>query len=225
MKVKERMNKNVITVDLNSSLTEAFQLLKENNIRRLPVMNKGRVIGIVTISDLNKAAPSTATSLSMHEINYLLIKTKIKDILPKKQIVITIGPENYIETAAKLMRRNNISSLPVIDENGNLVGIVTETDIFDALIEILGVKQAHSRIDFYTYERRGALAEITGMIAAKDKNILNTVAYYDESKNLYKLIFRLEELNVDDVVKELENRGYEVESVIIRQEEEWTNNA
>lgn len=220
MKVKERMKEKVITVDLDSSLTEAFYLLKENNIRRLPVMNKGKVIGIITISDLNKAAPSTATSLSIHEINYLLIKTKIKDILPKKQKVISIGPDNYIETAAKLMRRNTISSLPVIDEKGKLVGIVTETDIFDALIDILGVKRTHSRIDFYTTERRGALAELTGIIADKDKNILNTVAYYDEKKGLYKIIFRLEELNVDDVVQELQDRGYEVESVIVRQENE-----
>ena len=219
MKVKERMRDNVITVNLDSNLIEAFHLLKENNIRRLPVMNKGKVVGIITLSDLNKAAPSTATSLSIHEINYLLIKTQIKDILPKNQVVITIGPENYIETAAKLMRKNTISSLPVIDGKGSLVGIVTETDIFDALIEILGVKRTHSRIDFYTAEKKGALAEITGMITAKDKNIINTVAYYDEKKGLYKLILRLEELEVDDVIKELKDRGYEVESVIVRHEE------
>ncbi len=220
MKVKERMTEKVITVDLDSSLTDAFYLLKENNIRRLPVMNKGKVVGIITLSDLNKAAPSSATSLSVHEINYLLMKTKIKDILPRKQKVISISPDNYIETAAKLMRQNRISGLPVIGEKNQLAGIVTETDIFDALIDILGVKRTHSRIDFYTSERQGALAEITGMIAAKGKNILNTVAYYDEKKALYKLIFRLEELEVDDVVEELKNRGYEVESVIVRQQNE-----
>ncbi|KUG04745.1 cbs domain protein [hydrocarbon metagenome] len=220
MKVKERMTEKVITVDLECSLTEAFFLLKENNIRRLPVMDKSHLVGIITLSDLNKAAPSTATSLSMHEINYLLMKTKINDILPKKQKVISISPDNYIETAAKLMRQNRISGLPVISENGTLAGIVTETDIFDALIDILGVKRTHSRIDFYTSERQGALAEIVGMIAAKGKNILNTVAYYDEKKGLYKLIFRLEELEVDDVLQELDMRGYEVESVIVRQENE-----
>lgn len=218
MKVKERMVGDVITVDLDSSLNDAFILLKENNIRRLPVKSKGKVIGIVTISDLNRAAPSAATSLSIHEINYLLMKTKIKDILPKKQKLISIKPDTYIETAAKIMRLNNISSLPVIDEKGNLAGIVTETDIFDALIDILGVKRVHSRIDFYSIERQGTLAEIAGMIAAKGKNILNTVVYFDEKKALYKLVFRLEELEVDDVVQELKKRGYEVESVIVREE-------
>ncbi len=220
MKVKERMTANVKTVEIESSLTDAFFLMEENNIRRLPVMKKDKVVGIITLSDLNKAAPSSATSLSVHELNYLLMKTKIKEILPKKQKVISIGPDNYIETAAKLMHQNKISGLPVIDEKNRLVGIVTETDIFVAFIDILGVKRTHSRIDFYTSERQGTLAEITGMIASKGKNILNTVAYLDEKKGLYKLIIRLEELEIDDVVKELENRGYEVESVIIRPENE-----
>ena len=218
MKVKDRMARNVKTVELESSVTEAFHIMKENKIRRLPVMEKGKVVGIITLSDLNQAAPSSATSLSMHEINYLLMKTKIKDILPKKQKIVTIGPNNYIETAAKLMRMNTVSGLPVIDETDKLVGIVTETDIFDAFIDILGVKTTHSRIDFYTAERQGTLAEITGMIAAKGKNIINTVVYYDEKKGMYRLIFRLEEQDVQDVVSELEHRGYEVESVIVHQE-------
>ncbi len=218
MKVKERMNRQVITIDQDESLTEAFQLLKENNIRRLPVMHKNKVVGIVTLSDLNKAAPSAATSLSIHEINYLLMKTKIKNILPKDQKVISIRPDSYIETAAKFMRENKVSGLPVIDDKGKLVGIVTETDIFDAMIDILGVKRTHSRIDFYVKERPGTLAEIVNMIAEKGKNILNTVAYYDAKRDMYKLIFRLEELEVDDIVKELRDRCYEVESVIIRQE-------
>ncbi len=219
MQVKNRMSMNVKTVTPETSVSEAFYLMKECNIRRLPVVVKGKVVGIVTLSDLNKAAPSSATALSVHEINYLLEKTKIKDILPKNQKVITIGPDNYIETAAKRMRQNTVSGLPVIDKDGKLVGIVTETDIFDALIDILGVKTDHSRIDFYTAERQGALAEITGMIASKGKNIINTVAFWDEKKQMYRIAFRLEELEVDDVVNELKARGYEVESVTIHPNE------
>ncbi len=146
MKVKDRMATGVKTVDVESSITEAFRLMKDNKIRRLPVMDKGKLVGIVTLTDLNHASPSSATSLSIHELNYLLAKTKIRDIIPKKQKLITIGPENYIETAAKIMRENTISGLPVV-EDGKLVGIVTETDIFDALIDILGVRRQHTRID------------------------------------------------------------------------------
>lgn len=218
MKVKERMTENVVCIDMESSVTEVFYLMKEHNIRRMPVLSKGKVFGIVTLSDLNKVAPSSATSLSMHEINYLLMKTRIKDVLPKQQELVSISPDSYIETAAKLMREHKVSGLPVINDQGKLVGIVTETDLFAALIDILSVQRQHSRIDFYTSERQGALAEITGMIAAKGKNILNTVVYYDEKKGLYKLIFRLEELEIEDVVQELKDRGYEVESVILRSE-------
>jgi len=218
MQVKNRMSKGVKIISPETSVSEAFYLMKENSIRRLPVVNNGKVVGIVTLSDLNKAAPSSATALSMHELNYLLVKTKIKDILPKKQNVVTIGPENYIETAAKRMRKHTISGLPVMDKDSKLVGMITETDIFDAFIDILGVKVDHSRIDFYTAERQGTLAEITGMIAAKGKNILNTVVFWDEKKNMYRVVFRLEELEVDDVVNELKNRGYEVEAVTIHPE-------
>lgn len=217
MKVRERMSENVRTVGMETNINEAFSLMKENNIRRLPVVEKGKVVGIITLSDLNQAAPSTATTLSIHELNYLLAKTKIKDVLPKKQQVITISPDNYIETAAKVMRKYRISGLPVV-ENNNLVGIVTETDIFDAFIDILGVKKTHSRIDLYTADRPGTLASITGMIAAKGKNIINTVVYFDEKKGKYKMIVRIEELDCEEVVAELKRSGYEVESVIVSPE-------
>ena len=217
MKVRDHMTENVKTVGMDTNINEAFSLMKESSIRRLPVVEKGKVTGIITLSDLNQAAPSSATTLSIHEINYLLAKMKIKDIIPKKQKVITIGPETYIETAAKLMRKNRISGLPVIDKD-QLVGIVTETDIFDALIDILGVKKTHSRIDFYTSDRPGTVASITGMIAEKGKNILNTVVFFDEKRGLYKMIVRIEELDCEDVIAELKKGGYEVESVIVYSE-------
>ncbi len=219
MKVKDRMTTGVKTVQLETSVAEAFRMMKDNNIRRLPVLEKDKLVGIITLTDLNQAAPSTATTLSIHELNYLLAKTKIKDILPKKQKVITVSPESYIETAAKIMRQNKISGLPVI-ENGKLVGIVTETDIFDALIDILGVKKAHSRIDLYVRERPGTLAEITSVIAESGINILNTVVYYEDKKDRYKIILRLESLQNDELIKKFAAKGYEIESVIVRAEED-----
>lgn len=215
MKVKNRMTENPRTVGLDTSVTEAFSLMKENSIRRLPVVDKGKVVGIITVSDLNQATPSMATTLSIHELNYLLAKTKIKDVMPKKQKLITVSPENYIETAARQMREYKVSGLPVIDENEKLVGIITETDIFDAFIDILGVSRPHTRIDFYTSDRPGTIAGITGMIAEKGKNIVNTVVFFDKKKNQYKMVIRIEELECQDVVEALKDRGYEVESVII----------
>lgn len=214
MKVKERMTADVKTVNPDTSITEAFRIMKDSNIRRLPVMQGQNLIGIVTLTDLNQASPSAATSLSIHELNYLLAKTKIKDILPRKQQVFTVSSHNYIETAAKIMRQQQISGLPVVDD-GQLVGIVTETDIFDALIDILGVKQPHSRIDLYVPSGPGSLADITGIIASHEINIINTVVYYDEKKFRYKVIIRIEELNGKEIAEELNKKGYEIESVIV----------
>ncbi|MGE5391490.1 MAG: CBS and ACT domain-containing protein [Deltaproteobacteria bacterium] len=215
MKVKDRMNSNVKTVDLESGINDAFVIMKENNIRRLPVMNQGKVVGIVTLSDLNRAAPSFATSLSIYELNYLLARIKIRDVMPKEQKLLTIQSDTYIETAARIMRDNKVSGLPVVDD-GKLVGIITETDLFDALIDILGVHNAHSRIDFIVKDRPGPIAEVTGMIAARGINITNIVVYFDEKKAQYKVILRMEELNYQPVVDEMIARGYEIESIQIR---------
>ncbi|MGI5920361.1 MAG: CBS and ACT domain-containing protein [Syntrophomonadaceae bacterium] len=216
MKVKDRMTTEVRTVDLDTSVTEAFRVMKDNNVRRLPVMDKEKLVGMITLSDLNQASPSSATTLSIHELNYILAKTKVKDILPKKQNLITIGPDNFIETAAKIMRQHLISGLPVM-EDGKLVGIVTETDLFDALVDILGVNTPHSRIDIYAVDRPGSLAEITQIIARRGINILNTVVYFDKKKCRYKIILRMEETNCDEIMAEIKSRGYEIESVLIRQ--------
>ncbi|MGI5879968.1 MAG: CBS and ACT domain-containing protein [Syntrophomonadaceae bacterium] len=214
MKVKDRMSTNVMVVQMDSSLTEAFRIMKENKIRRLPVMEKDKLVGIVTLTDLNRAAPSSATSLSIHELNYLLAKTKIKDILPKKQEVLTISSDSYIETAARIMRHNVISGLPVVDD-GKLVGIVTETDIFDAFIDILGVKKPHSRIDVYIMDRPGTLVDLIGIISSKGISLLNTVVYYDEKKDKYKAILRVETLDCEAIVEDIKKHGYEIDSVIV----------
>lgn len=216
MKVKDRMTTKVITVSPDTSISEAFRLMKENDIRRLPVVDKDKPVGIITLTDLNQASPSSATSLSIHELNYLLAKTKIKDIIPKKQNLITVSPDAYIETAAKLMRKNTVSGLPVI-ENEKIVGIITETDLFEALIDILGVNQPHTRIDVLVNDNRpGILAEVTGLIASRNLNILNTVGYYDKKIDIYKVIIRIEGLEYESLVEELKNKGYEIESVIVR---------
>jgi len=213
------MSTDVKTATMETSLLEALHMMEEHGIRRIPIMDKNKLVGIVTLSDLNRAAPSPVTALSIHEINYLLGKTKLRDIVPKKQKVITIGSENYIETAAKVMRAHNISGLPVVDD-GRLVGIVTETNIFDALIDILGVHQAHSRLDLYVPDGQGRLAEITGIIARMGINILNAVAYYDEKKGLYKVIIRVETLETADLLEELKSHGYEIDSVLVVEDSE-----
>ncbi len=215
MKVKDRMTTKVITVNMETNINEAFRLMKENDIRRLPVFEKSKLKGIITLTDLNQASPSSATSLSIHELNYLLAKTKIKDILPKKQKVFTVSPNTYIETAAKMMIENTVSGLPVMEKD-KLVGIITETDLFESLIDILGVNKPHTRIDLFAEDRPGVLAEITGLVAKHGVNILNTVVYFDKKANRHKVILRIEDIKYNDIVNDFKNKGYDIESVIAR---------
>jgi acetoin utilization protein AcuB len=207
------MSKNVVTISLDGSINEAFRLMKEKNIRRLPVMDKERLAGIITLSDLNKAAPSQATTLSIFELNYLLAKTRVKDVFSPEKELHTVSPEDYIEVAAKLMLAQQVSGLPVVDD-GRLVGIVTETDLFRALIDILGVKRPHTRIDALIADGPGGLAEITGIMAVRGINIINTVMYYEPALDKYKIQLRIEELDYEPVVEELKAKNYEIESVI-----------
>jgi len=216
LKVRDRMTINVKTIQLENSITDAFKIMDENSFRRLPVINKGQLVAIVTLSDLNQASPSNATALSIHELNYLLARTRIKDILPAKPKVIIIGPDEYIETAANVMIENKISALPVV-ENGQLVGIITETDIFHAFVEFLGVKKPHTRVDALVADRPGGLADITGIIAARGINILNTQLYYDEKLARYKVILRIDDLHYhQEIGRDLTDRGYEIESIIVK---------
>lgn len=219
MKVKDIMSTDVLTIDLNANVNEAFRIMKEKDIRRLPVLDQGKLAGIITLSDLNQAAPSAATSLSIHELNYLLARTKVKDIFPVHQKVITVTPQTYIETAAKLMLQHQISGLPVM-EGQELVGIITETDLFRALVDILGVKRPHTRIDTLIPEGPGSLAEITGLMASRGINIINTVVYYDAGLDKYKVILRIEELDYEPVVKALRAKGFQIESVIVSDQAE-----
>lgn len=134
--VKDWMTREVITVTPDTILPEAHRLMAENQIRRLPVVKDGRLVGIVTRGDVREAEPSDATTLSIWELNYLLAKLKISSVMSKE--VITTEPEATIAEAAWLMLENKISGLPVIEAEGKVVGIITESDIFRLVVQEWG---------------------------------------------------------------------------------------
>jgi acetoin utilization protein AcuB len=211
MRVKDRMTRDVVTASRQDGLNETTELMKQHNIRRVPIVENGAIVGIVTEMDINRAAPSSATALSKNELTYLLAKLKIQDILPKNQQVLTVEADCYIEIAARLMREHQISGLPVVQQ-GQLVGIITETDIFDALIDILGVKKKHTRLELYSEDRVGVLAEMTGTLARHNLNILNAVVFFEETTGKYKVILRVEG-DMADLPDELKQK-FQVESIV-----------
>ncbi|OUM98145.1 MAG: hypothetical protein BAA04_03555 [Firmicutes bacterium ZCTH02-B6] len=134
MKVADIYTRNPVVVDPETSAPQARKLMEEHKIRRLPVVDNGKLVGIVTLSDLLKAAPSPATSLSIWELNYLLDRVKVKEIMTRD--VVTTTPETDLKAVASVMAERKIGGLPVV-ENGQVVGIITESDVFRALVRLL----------------------------------------------------------------------------------------
>ena len=164
MLVKNWMSKNVITVDENDSMQDAMKHLKEHDIRMLPVMKKGKLVGIVTDRDLKRASASDATTLEVHELLYLLSKIKVKDIMTRD--VITVPPDFTVEETAQVLQKNRISGAPVVDANAQLVGTITQTDLFGVLISLTGVGNGGIQFGFQVEDRSGSITEVADIIRA-----------------------------------------------------------
>src|SRR6266498_2328797 len=145
MRVAKWMTSKPITLSPSDSLARAIHVMKEKKIRRIPILSEtGKLVGIVSDRDLKDVSPSRATTLDIWELHYVLDKLKLADIMTKKPW--TVSPETPIEKAALLMMEKRIESLPVLDSKGNLVGILTEGDVFRALVELAGVAREKTRV-------------------------------------------------------------------------------
>ena len=212
MFVGKRMRTEVIVIDENESMHKAADMLKKNKIRRMPVMNGDKLVGIISDKDLRSAMASSASSLNLWEIHYLLDRIKVKDLMTKK--VITVKPETTIEEAAQILRDKKIGGLPVLD-NGKLVGIITETDIFEIFLEVMGVGQESSRIEIELEDKPGKLAEISKIIKQHDVNIISVVTAPHDEKNMRINVLRLGTLQPEPIIKDLEKAGFSILSVIV----------
>ena len=162
MLIKGRMSSPVITVEPNLPIMDALDLMKSKGIRRTPVMKDGKLVGIISDKDLLNAAPSDATSLSVWELNYLLAKITVGEIMTKD--VLTVTEDTPIEEAAYLMAANKIGGLPVMS-NGHLVGLITETDLFRVFLELMGAQQEGVRVTALVPDIVGELDVLTHAIA------------------------------------------------------------
>jgi acetoin utilization protein AcuB len=206
MYVRDYMSVNPITIGPEESIGEALQLLKSHSIRRLPVVFQGRIVGLVTNLDLLKASPSPVTSLSIHEINYLYPKIKIKDVMTKDPI--TIRPDMVIEEAAVVMRENKIGTL-LVQQQGKLIGLITESDLFKVFIDIFGFHYAGSRIAVAVEDDIGELGKIADLISAMAVNIISVVVIRVNEGGAH-LVLRLKTDSGDAVRAKLEENGYNV---------------
>lgn len=213
MYVKSRMTTNPYTIAFDAPITEVIELMREKNLKRVPVVHGDRIVGMLTHGDIQKVSPTKATTLSIYELNYLLAKTKVSDAMTKN--VITVSPDALLEEAAVLMRENKISALAV-EKDSKLVGIITESDIFDAFIDLLGFRDVGSRITLQAEDAPGALADIAEIFKDLDSNITH-IAAYRGSGGYSDLVIRTSAINTDTLEKRLSEHGYKIENVIRNQ--------
>lgn len=206
MYVKQFMTSQVFTVSPEDNIADTMALMREKKINRLPVVEKGKLVGIVTDGDLREVSPSPATTLSIFELNYLVAKTSVREIAVKK--VMTCSPDTKLEDAAVLMRDHEIGSLPVLD-NGKLVGIITETDIFDAFLDIMGLRSPGQRVVIETKDEVGVMVDLASTIKEYEVNI-TSLAVYHLKNNKVQILSRLSGEQVKEVKNSLIEKGYEL---------------
>ena len=209
MKVKHWMTKDPITVSPETLAVEAQKIMKENKIRRLPVVDKGKLAGMVTFRNLIEAAPSSATSLSIHELNYLIMKIKVKDLMKKN--VITVSPEDTVIDAIVRGVDKGIGGFPVVDDQGRLVGIVTETQIARAMIQLFGTDAKNEIISLENVDLQpGTFGKIVTLVEKLGITIVSMFSLPRRTTDLLRVYIRIKSGQREEAIQELKKAGYEI---------------
>ncbi len=213
MFVKSKMERNPITIHPEASFYEAQKLIREEGIRHLPVVdNKERLVGLVTDRDIRQAGPSDATLLSVQEINYLLGKLKVGGLMTPAEKLITVTPDTIIEKAVQLLHDNKIGSLPVVEGN-KVVGIITETDILELFVDVVGLNVKGTRITMLLEDEPGKLFGVLKVIKDDNINVISIISPTLTFEGKRMVVIRIKTHEYEDVVKKLEKAGYEIMNV------------
>lgn len=208
MLVRDWMTPDPHVVPPATAVLEAMQLLRERGFRRLPVVRDGRLVGIVTDRDLKEATPSKATSLSIYELNYLLARLTLADVM--RSPVITIAPDETIEQAALTMESHRVSGLPVT-ERGAVVGILTIGDLLRAFVDFLGLREGGRRVSIEVDDTPGALARVASV--APPSNVVAVVTAGVTSAKRRRLVLRVDGEGADGFPDRLRAIGVSVRDV------------
>lgn len=197
MLVGERMSKNPVVISRDTGVDDALRLMRDKNVRRLPVMDKnGRLVGIVSDKDLYLASPSPATSLDIFELRYLLSRLTVEKIMSTP--VITVTPKTPLEEAARIMADKKIGGLPVIDGD-NMVGIITESNLFKIFVELLGARKRGVRVTLIVPDIKGQLATLTSAIALKGGNFIALSTLEGIRPGTFEVMLKVTDLDVTTV--------------------------
>jgi len=207
MRVRDIMSTNVVAVSEETSIHDARKIMEAHKIRRLPVLKKDKLVGLVTMHMLLEASPSPATALSIHELHYLLTKMTVKDIMVKKPY--TISPDMPPEDALQLGQEMGYGGFPVV-ENGRLVGLVTESDIVRLMTRVLGVAKKGKRITIKASSVFGNMQEIMSILDKNKIVLLSLMTLKEPDEEGWLIVLRLDSDNAQPIAKELIASGFNV---------------
>jgi len=208
MKIRDLMSTNVVTVSEDSSIHNAKKIMDAHKIRRLPVMKKDKLVGLVTKHMLLEASPSPATSLSIHELHYLLAKMTVKDIMVKNPY--TISPDMPAEEALQVGQEMGYGAFPVM-EDGRLVGMVTESDIVRLMTRVLGVREKGRRIDIKGFKDFGDMKRIMEILDEHKTILLSMMTLPPEHEDDdWLVVLRLKSEDAEPIAKDLKSSGFNV---------------
>ncbi len=214
MLVQHWMTRNPIAVEADTPFLEARVIMRERKIGHLPVVERGKLIGVVTDRDLKEAAPSGATTLDVYELNYLLLKMKVRDLIKREPV--TVKPTNSVEKAALLMYEQKVGCLPVVDEAGALVGIITGRDLLGVMVDILGYREKGTRIAFEVADTRDACQMLVHVLKDYCLDFRSLISCALHSRPGHRdFVIRVKGESADALVRELKTRYGESVSVLI----------
>ena len=206
MYVGLKMITDVIFVTKKTSISEANELMEKNRLWMLPVVEKEKLIGYVTLADVRTALPSPATLLSKYELPEVVAHITVEDFI--RPNVITVRPEMEIEQAAELMAQHDLSGLAVVNEANELIGYINRNVMLDVLVEEMGLHRGGSRFAIEFEDRPGVMAEVSKLISDMGLNFVSAASFYHNSECI--LVFRVQTDDPSPILKELESRGYSI---------------
>jgi acetoin utilization protein AcuB len=179
MLIKDWMATAILTVDANTSVMRATRTMKENNIRRLPVLSHGKLIGVITDRDLKEASPSSTSDIDIHEMYYLLSEMKVKDVMTDK--CISLRQDDTLEKAALIMLKERISGIMILDDDDSLVGLLSETDIMRGFIEATGIQDGSYQYVIEMPDQPGSTSKVIDLIRKRDARVLSILTSFSDA--------------------------------------------
>lgn len=210
MQIKERMTKNPLTTTKDTTINKVMDMMTENKLHRIPVVEGKKLIGLVTKGMISEKGASNATSLSVFELNYLLSKVTVSTIMERE--VVTVNENANLEEAANLMLKNDVGCVIVINDAGELTGILTQNDLFAAFIDLLGYNESGTRFDVEVEDKIGEIGEISKVFSKNNCNISH-IGVYERDNGKAKIVIHIINTETGNLKSDLEAAGVKIISI------------